>query len=128
MHIIKKIFAVTVTSIMVLSCKNEANPEVKTIEVAATPEAKATLDPNATYAKVEFTIEGMTCAMGCAKTIENKIAKMTGVKSSVVDFDKQLAMVEYDVAKVTPETLEQTVVSVSDQYKVKNIKTITTLQ
>ena len=48
------------------------------------------LDPNATYAKAEFGIEGMTCAMGCAKTIEKKMAKMDGVKSAKVDFEKEM--------------------------------------
>ena len=34
----------------------------------------------------------MTCAMGCAKTIEKKMAKMDGVKMAKVDFEKELAM------------------------------------
>ena len=42
----------------------------------------------------------MTCAIGCAKSIEKKIAKMEGVKSATVDFDRKLAMVEYNEAKV----------------------------
>ena len=49
----------------------------------------------------------MSCAMGCAKKIEKNIAKMDGVKSAKVDFDKEIAMVEYDEAMVTPKTLEE---------------------
>jgi len=52
------------------------------------------------------------------------MAKMEGVKSATVDFDKKLAMVEYDDAKVTPESLENTVTSVADQYSVKDMKTV----
>ena len=43
---------------------------------------------NISYTKSEFNIEGMTCAMGCAKTIENKLAHTNGVKSVTVDFEK----------------------------------------
>lgn len=109
-------------ALVFVSCKNESQPEVKTagIEVSQ-KDVSETLDPNATYAKVEFSIEGMTCAMGCAKTIEKKMAKMEGVKSAKVDFDKRLAMVEYDEARVTPMSLEETVSKVADIYKVKDM-------
>lgn len=108
-----------------VSCKDKAQPEIKTVEMEK-PEmaSKLRLDPNATYAKAEFGIEGMTCVMGCAKTIEKKIAKMEGVKSATVDFDRRLAMVEYDNAKVTPDALEEAVVSVSDTYSVNSMKTV----
>ncbi|SFZ89679.1 Cu+-exporting ATPase [Flaviramulus basaltis] len=119
---IKYIFALVLISTFALSCKNEVKPEIKTVEVET--EAVKELDPNATYAKAEFTIDGMTCAIGCAATIEKKIAKMEGVKSATVDFDKKLAMVEYNEAKVNPTLLEKTVASVADIYKVSNMKTV----
>src|SRR5690606_35252717 len=78
----------TLSFVTLVSCKNEQTPEVKVVETSATEEI-AQLDPNATYAKAEFTIEGMTCAMGCAKTIEKKIAGMDGVQYATVDFDKR---------------------------------------
>jgi Cu+-exporting ATPase len=110
----------------VSACKNETQPEIKTVETNVTTEIKKELDPNATYAKAEFGIEGMTCAMGCAKTIEKNIAKMEGVKSAKVDFDKKLAMVEYDQAKVTPTSLEDAVKKTGDTYSVKDMKTVDT--
>ena len=125
MNTLRHIAGVLLLLITVSACKNENTPEVKTVDVEVTDKAVAsTLDPNATYAKVEFNIEGMTCAMGCAKTIEKKMAKMEGVKSAKVDFDKRLAMVEYDEAKVTPKTLEEAVAKVGDVYKVKDMKTV----
>lgn len=126
MKLFKNILALAIITLFAFSCKNEAKPEVVTSpnsEITTNNEV-AKLDPNANYAKAEFTIEGMTCAMGCAKTIEKKMAKMEGVKSATVDFDKKLAMVEYDDAKVTPESLENTVTSVADQYSVKDMKTV----
>ena len=90
MKTIKHILSLLLITTIFISCKNDVKPEVKTVETQIVKQ----LDPNASYAKAEFTIEGMTCAIGCAATIEKKIAKMDGVKSSVVDFDKKLAMVE----------------------------------
>lgn len=128
MKTFKNILAIALISLAVVACKNEQKPEVKTVETkteVATNEAKK-LDPNATYAKAEFGIEGMTCAMGCAKTIEKKIAKMDGVKSAKVDFEKELAMVEYDEAMVTTQSLEEAVAKAGETYKVKDMKTVET--
>lgn len=118
----KHILVLAVIATFALSCKNKTTPEVKTVEVET--EVAKELDPNATYAKAEFTIDGMTCQIGCAATIQKKIAKMDGVKSAKVDFDKKLAMVEYNEAKVTPITLEEAVAKVSDTYKVSDMKTV----
>jgi len=115
------LLAVLVT--VVVSCKNETTPEVKTVQVESISKENA-LNPNATYAKAEFGIEGMTCAVGCAKTIEKKLAKMDGVKSAKVDFDRRLAMVEYDNELVTPIHLTETVTKVADAYTVNNMKTV----
>jgi Cu+-exporting ATPase len=125
METLKNICIALILALVISSCKNEAQPEVKTVDVEVSKKDVAqNLDPNATYAKVEFGIDGMTCAMGCAKTIEKKMAKMDGVKSAKVDFDKRLAMVEYDEAKVTPKSLEETVTKVADIYKVKDMKKV----
>ena len=125
MNTIKNLFSLVVVTLLIVACKNETEPEVKTVEVNVTSKSVTpTIDENATLAKVEFGVEGMTCAMGCAKTIEKKIAKMDGVKSAKVDFEKRLAMVEYDEAKVSPESLEETVVSVAKVYKVKDMKKV----
>ena len=124
MKTIKNIMTLAVLMLAFASCKNETAPEVVTVETEATEVAVAELDPNATYAKAEFIIEGMTCAMGCAKTIEKKMAKMEGVKSAKVDFDTRIAMVEYDEAKVTPTSLEEVVKKAGDVYSVKDMKTV----
>lgn len=106
---------------LIVACKNEKQPEIKTVE---TNGITTEINPNATYAKAEFGIEGMTCEIGCARTIQKKIAQMDGVKSVKVDFGKKMAMVEYDEAKVTTTSLEETVTKVADVYSVKNMKTV----
>jgi Cu+-exporting ATPase len=123
MKTIKNVLIIFVLTLVVVACKNETQPEVKTV-ASGSSEVKHTLDPNATYAKAEFTIEGMTCEIGCAKTIEKKLAKLEGVKTAEVDFDKQLAMVEFDDAKVTMASLEETVSKTGEIYKVKDMKTV----
>lgn len=124
MNMIKKLLLTVVVLVFSLACKNNATPEIKTIETESVDLATYKVDPNVIYAKAEFSIEGMTCEIGCARTIEKKMAKMEGVKFAKVDFDKKLAMVEYDQAKVTPKSLEETVAKVGDVYKVKDMKTV----
>ena len=123
MKSVNAIIAIFVLALLLVNCKNSTSPEVKTVEVT---QEESTTDPNATYAKAEFTVNGMTCEIGCARTIEKKIAQMDGVKSAKVDFDRKLAMVEYNDAKVTPTLLEKTVTNVAEVYSVSDMKTVET--
>jgi Cu+-exporting ATPase len=66
----------------------------------------------------------MTCEMGCAKTIEKKLAKMDGMKSAVVDFKNEMASVEFDVAKLNHSSITKAVNQVSDIYSVENMQTL----
>ncbi len=124
MKSVKFFLGLAFVSLMIVSCKNEnKEPETKTVAVEETV-SKNDINPNAKIAKAEFTIEGMTCAIGCAKTIEKKLSTMEGVKSAKVDFDKKLAMVEYDEATVNTNALEETVTKTGEQYKVSGMKTV----
>lgn len=125
MRNLKLFITVSFITLLVISCKNETPQEIIVDTVEAAPVNKE-IASNATIAKAEFTIEGMTCAMGCAKTIEKKLSAMEGVKSAVVDFDKKIAMVEYDEASVTPMALEETVKKTGDTYSVNDMKTVET--
>ncbi len=118
------ILALVIAGITLVSCKKEettTNTNTKVVtETTINKDSK-------TVAKAEtttFNIEGMTCAMGCAKTIENKLAGLDGVQKASVDFEKKTATVEYDAAVQTPEKLVETVEAVADgkTYKVSNVK------
>ena len=109
--------------VSVWSCKNETEPEIKIIKTSESL-INTKMDNDKILAKVEFNIEGMTCAIGCAKTIEKKLAKMDGVKSAKVDFEKKLAQVEYDESIVNTVSLENTVTKASDSYSVNDMKTV----
>jgi mercuric ion binding protein len=103
MKILKLVIAIVIFSITVWSCKNETEPQVKTIEVEEI-KAKSEIADDSILTKAEFNIEGMTCAIGCAKTIEKKLAKMEGVKSTI--------------------SLENTVTNASATYSVNDIKIV----
>lgn len=119
------ILALALAGITFVSCKKEEATSVA--EANTQTETTTTSKDSKTVAKAEtttFNIEGMTCAMGCAKTIENKLAGLDGVQKATVDFDKKTATVEYDAAVQTPEKLVETVEAVADgkTYKVSNVK------
>jgi periplasmic mercuric ion binding protein len=101
---------------MFVSCKKENN-DIKA-ENKVIPNVVVKAD------KTTFTIEGMTCAMGCAKTIETKLSGLDGVQKATVDFEKKTATVEYDAAKQSPEKIVEVVEAVGDgqTYKVSNVK------
>ncbi|MFA7445632.1 MAG: heavy metal-associated domain-containing protein [Flavobacteriaceae bacterium] len=71
-----------------------------------------------------FSIEGMHCEFGCAKTIEKKLAGLEGVKSASVDFESKKATVEYNAATQTPQVLAQSVEAMADgkTYTVSEVK------
>lgn len=123
MKFLKNILSVTFILIILSSCKTDKKVEIKTIDVSS-EKISQKLDPNAVYSKAEFSIKGMTCEMGCAKTIEKKLAKMYGMKSATVDFKNELALVEFDVAKISPLSITKTVNDISNIYSVENMQII----
>ena len=115
-------FILLSTSLSIIACNNPTSPKVVTVET--TQNMKADPLPMAEEAFGKLIIEGMTCAIGCAKTIEKKLAKMDGVKSAKVDFEKKLAQVEYDESIVNTVSLENTVTKASDSYSVNDMKKV----
>lgn len=118
MNISKLFVLMSVIATLVTSCKKEvaAEAEAKT-ETKVIAEAKKP-------AKATLTVEGMTCAIGCAKTIEEDLSKMEGVQKAVVDFDTKIATIDYDAAVLTPDNLVKTVTSAADgkTYTVSSVK------
>lgn len=123
MEFLKNILSVTFILIILSSCMKDKNAEIKTINLSS-EKINQKLDPNAVYSKAVFNIKGMTCEMGCAKTIEKKLAKMDGMKSAVVDFKNEMASVEFDVAKLNHSSITKAVNQVSDIYSVENMQTL----
>ena len=55
---------------------------------------------------VTLAVPGMTCA-ACPITVKKALTKVDGVTKAEVDFDKRQAVVTYDDAKTSVETLTQ---------------------
>lgn len=117
----KKILTFAFICMLMIACKDEKKAEVKTVSAET---IQTTKDPNATYAKAEFSIEGMTCQVGCANTIQKNLTKKEGVAFAKVDFEKKLAMVEYDTKKLSLEDINAAVTEVSDVYTVHDMKNV----
>ncbi len=112
---------IALSSLLFFSCKKTEVSQTTTIEKTVKVNSKsiATKPEMAT-----FTIEGMTCAVGCAKTIQDKLASMDGIQSATVDFDKKFATVEFDASKQTTDLLLKAVQETGDgkTYVVSNMK------
>ncbi len=121
-----KYFAyILMAGLLLISCKKNQSSEPQTVEVNMNAGHEKTKNlADASYAKAEFSIEGMTCAVGCAAKIEKNLASKTGISYAKVDFDKKLAMVAYDEKTITLEDLSATVNEVSDVYSVSNMKNV----
>lgn len=112
-------FAITAT----ISCKKEQK-DAEVIAIDTTEDVQTnTIADNATLAKVQFNVEGMTCAVGCAAKIEKSLNNMDGVKAASVDFESKTAVVEYDVDQINTDLLTKRVVANGD-YKAINFSTL----
>ncbi len=119
MNNLKKITLAFVIFISVVSCKKTEEPKKTELEKNKKTEIAA-----ANAKTTSFEIEGMTCAVGCAATIEKKLSKLEGVGEAKVDFETKTATVTYDITKQSQESLTKIVENVGggDLYKVGKIK------
>jgi copper chaperone CopZ len=122
MNFTKSLLAFGLASTLLFSCKDTASKPITGSDETNTKKEVAVAEKPET---ASFKIDGMTCAMGCAKTIESKLSKMNGVQKATVDFDKKQATVEFDAAIITTEKLTKTVESTGDgeTYKVSGMQT-----
>lgn len=119
MKTIKNLLLCSVVGLSFVACKNSE----------ATQENEGATEAQATKAEIapenlqtaSFTIEGMHCEFGCAKGIEKKLAKLEGIQSASVDFEKKHAVIEYDATVHTPQILADLVESMDSKYKVSDI-------
>ncbi len=121
MKISKGIVGLALASVLFVGCKNsDSKPTQAKEEVQEKKEIAEAKTPE----KATFHIEGMTCAVGCAKTIEEKLAEMDGVQNAKVDFETKTATVNFDLDKLKSEDLVKAAESCADgkTYKVSDVK------
>lgn len=117
MKALKYLFTLTTVILVMTACKNETTPETKTVDLGAEATEKV-LNPGAEYIAAKFEIDGMMCAMGCAKVIEKNLAQMDGVRAVEVDFESKTAKIEYDVDMVNRDFVMANVKKTGDSYAV----------
>lgn len=121
MKTLKGISLLFMAATFMISCKQTSNEQKETVTTETT-EKVAAAEVAGTIQKATFQVEGMSCAIGCAKVIEGKLAQMEGVKAATVDFESKTATVDFDDAKQSTETIKKTVEEIAKgAYKVENI-------
>ena len=118
----KSVLFSTSIAISILAITSCNSPVVKEIPVSeAKTEVKVKKDLLAeNKAEVEMNVEGMVCAMGCAKFIEDKVADLNGIVLSQVDFENGKAKFEFDKTELTAQEIEEYINNIHDgQYKAK---------
>ena len=104
----KRISILLCCIVSIVSCKQKT-PEVKTIEVAVSE--KIVLNPK-NLVKNELKITGMTCAIGCAATIQKKLNATPGIESATVHFESGIAQIVFDPNWIKDEELNNIVKAV----------------
>ena len=120
MKITKTILTLAFVSLLTVSCKKEADTKEVTAEKEVGAPKKEVVIAAENVQTASFEIEGMTCAMGCAKTIEEELGAMERVQKATVDFDSKKATVIYDKTIQNQDNLTKVVEATADgkTYKV----------
>ncbi|MCB0481260.1 MAG: heavy-metal-associated domain-containing protein [Flavobacteriales bacterium] len=56
-------------------------------------------------AEASFEIEGMTCSMGCARSIEDKLNETAGILEAKVVFDDKNCIVKYNASEIEKDQI-----------------------
>ena len=91
-------------SVLFLALIGCADNNTKTSEAAQQSEQKVPI-ADQQLQEVTLRIEGMTCAHGCAATIEKNLNKTAGVAKATVDFETKIATISFDADKLSKESL-----------------------
>lgn len=124
MNFPKSIMTIMLVSLMFVGCKEKTTENVAdSASETEAPKVKKEI-ASANLQTATFTIEGMTCEIGCAKTIQEELNGLDGVQTAKVDFEKKLATVSFDRTALTTKELTKVVEATADgkTYKVSNMK------
>lgn len=113
----KELFVLILLLSLLVACKNGNTDKIVTASVdAATQHMSPEVLQEKAYAKLK--IEGMTCAIGCAATIEKNLNQTTGVASATVDFESKTAWILYDAKVMGLEEISEVVKATGEAYTV----------
>ena len=117
----RNLLFVAFAGILLLSCGKSTSGSGK---VTSNLENSENLAVN--LEKVALNIEGMTCEIGCARTIESKLSKTEGVIAANVSFEEMQGIVEFDANITNVKKLTAIVQEIAggDLYKVTGSKSL----
>ena len=102
------------------ACKNNDSTKAKIVNPY-----ESGIEITLKYPKqIIMNIEGMTCAIGCAATIEKNLNKTTGIKSAKVNFNTKKATLMFDADILNPNDIAQIILNTSNDYSVSDLKLI----
>lgn len=126
MKFTKSILTIVFASLLFVGCKEKTNPDAMVMEAKTENDAPVVKKEivAANLQTASFSIKGMVCAVGCAKTIEDDLNKTEGVQKAAVDFDKESATISFDKTVLNPESITKLVEATGDgkTYKVSDFK------
>ena len=123
MNILKHISLFLILSLSLFSCKEEKTAnKTNATEVKPTTEVQKPQE----LKKVSIAIQGMTCEIGCAKTIESKLAKTFGITESKVLFEQNVGEFVYDANQISEAEIAQKIAGIGngEMYTTSEIKQI----
>ena len=109
----KKIITLLLLTFFIVSCGDKKESLNK--EKASTKKEQVA----ANLKSVAVDIEGMTCEIGCARTIQSKLSKVDGVTYAKVNFEAKKGIFTYDSNKLSKNDIVQKINGVAggDLYK-----------
>ncbi len=102
----KKAMYILSIALVLFSC-NDTKKEVSGVKSEVKKQEVA-----ANYKTIEVEIEGMTCEIGCARTIESKLSKTKGVTYSKVSFKDKIGQFTYDENKISKEDIAKKIAKI----------------
>jgi len=124
MTFLKSILTITLASLLFVGCKEKTTDSVSDATTEnSTPKVKKEIAA-ANLQTASFSIEGMTCEIGCAKTIEKELNGLDGVQKATINFEKKSARISFDKTILKTENISKVVEATGDgkTYKVLNMK------
>ena len=110
---------------LALSCNKEVKPKVVTVE-SNFSNNNSSLDNRESedISIAKFNVRGMSCKIGCARTIEKKLSKLEGAKSAKINFKEESGVIEFDRKKIDAKMIEKTIKSIGNKstYRVENLE------
>jgi len=110
MRVFNKTVILIAIAVSVAACGGNENANNENVETSEVSSGEVQV--------VDYAVEGMVCAMGCAATIQKDVAGMEGVIVADVDYEAEKAHFEFDPAITSEEEIKAKIATIADgQYK-----------